>query len=68
MSDVSDLGRRVTERRRQLGLSENDVARRAYMHPAYLAMLESSSGQPTHAALLRLAAALERGGARCPGS
>lgn len=60
MNDVGDLGRRVSERRHQLGLSREEVARRARMHPAYLAMLERSpSAQPTRAALLRLSAALD---------
>ncbi len=60
MSNVGDLGRRVAERRRELGLSEREVAERAGMDPSYLAMLEQSpSPQLTRAALWRLSAALE---------
>jgi len=60
MSNVGDLGRRVGERRRALGLSEEEVAERAGMHPSYVAMLEQSgSPQLTRAALWRLSAALE---------
>jgi len=60
VSNVGDLGRRVAERRHALGLSEDEVAERAGMHPAYLEMLEhSSSPQLTRSALWRLSAALE---------
>ena len=60
MSNVGDLGRRVAERRRELGLSPEDVADRAGMDPAYLRMLETSpSPQLSRPALWRLAAALE---------
>ena len=55
-----DLGRRVAERRRELGLSREDVALRAGMHSSYLDYLEHSPDAAlTAGALLRLAAALE---------
>jgi nitroimidazol reductase NimA-like FMN-containing flavoprotein (pyridoxamine 5'-phosphate oxidase superfamily) len=60
MSDVGDLGRRVAERRHELGLSPTDVADRAGMDPGYLESLESNpSPQLSRSALWRLAAALE---------
>ena len=60
MSNVGDLGRRVTERRQELGLSPEEVATRAGMDPSYVRALERSpSPQLSRAALWRLAAALE---------
>ncbi len=58
--NAGDLGRRVAERRQQLGLTTEDVASRTGMSAAYLRMVESSpSPQLSRAALWRLAAALE---------
>ncbi len=60
MSNVGDLGRRVAERRRELGISREEVARRAGMHPAYVELIEENPApQLTRAALWRLSAALE---------
>jgi transcriptional regulator with XRE-family HTH domain len=60
MSNVGDLGRRVTERRNELGLTRDTVAIRARMNPSYLETLERSpSPQLSSSALFRLAAALE---------
>jgi len=60
VTNVGDLGRRVAERRRELGRSQGEVAERAGMNPTYLEMLESSpSPQVTRSALWRLAAALD---------
>jgi transcriptional regulator with XRE-family HTH domain len=60
MTDVGDLGRRVAERRRELGLSEEQLAERSGMDPGYLRSLETSaSPQPSRTALLHLAVALE---------
>jgi transcriptional regulator with XRE-family HTH domain len=60
MSNAGDLGRRVAERRRELGLSSEAVAIRAGMNPSYLEDLEQSpSPQLSRAALMRLAVALE---------
>ncbi len=59
-NNVGDLGRRVSERRRELGLSVEELATRAGMDPFYVRSLEASpSPQLTRAALWRLAAALE---------
>jgi transcriptional regulator with XRE-family HTH domain len=60
MNAVGDLGRRVAERRRQLGLTVDEVATRSGMSPTYVRVIESSpSPQLSRAALWRLAAALE---------
>jgi nitroimidazol reductase NimA-like FMN-containing flavoprotein (pyridoxamine 5'-phosphate oxidase superfamily) len=60
MSTAGDLGRRVTERRAELGLTLEEVASRAGMSTTYLRALETSpSPDLPRAALWRLAAALE---------
>jgi transcriptional regulator with XRE-family HTH domain len=60
VSNVGDLGRRVTERREELGLTVDEVAARAGMDASYVRMLETNpSPQPSRAALWRLAGALE---------
>jgi transcriptional regulator with XRE-family HTH domain len=60
MSSVGDLGRRLADRRRQLGLATEEVANRAGMSPAYIRVLESSpSPAVSAAALWKLADALE---------
>jgi nitroimidazol reductase NimA-like FMN-containing flavoprotein (pyridoxamine 5'-phosphate oxidase superfamily) len=59
MADPGDLGRRVAQRRRELGLDREEVARRAAMDPGYLAYVEESSdARPSPAACTRLAVAL----------
>lgn len=56
----SDLGRRVQERRSQLGLSVERVAAGASIDPGYLDYLESASDpDPSRTTLMRLAAALQ---------
>ena len=58
--DPGDLGRRTAERRRELGLSQEEVAARAAMAPSYLRYLEEEpGGQVTTGTLMRLAAALD---------
>jgi len=57
---VGDLARRVTDRRTQLGLSTEELARRAGVDAWFLAYFEQSSDTSlSGSALLRLAAALE---------
>lgn len=57
---TGDLGRRVAERRREVGLTREDVASRAGMHSGFLDYLEHSPDAAlTAGVLLRLAAALE---------
>ena len=56
----SDFGRRLVERREQLGLSQQAAAAGAAMDAGYLDYLESSPGpDPSRATILRLAAALK---------
>ncbi len=60
MSKVGDLGRRVRERRKVLGLTLEEVAAKANMDPNYLRKVEESpSSDLSVAAQWRLAAALE---------
>jgi transcriptional regulator with XRE-family HTH domain len=54
-----DLGRRIERRRRELGLTREEVAFRAHMAPSYIAHLEqSSTAAPEAGTLLLLAGAL----------
>jgi transcriptional regulator with XRE-family HTH domain len=57
---AGDLAKRVAHRREELGLTRDEVARRAGMNSGYLDYLERSPGaQLTAGALLQLAAALD---------
>jgi transcriptional regulator with XRE-family HTH domain len=56
----TDVGRRIAERRSRAGLTVAEAAERAGMAPEYLAYLESSAApNPSQAALIRLATALD---------
>ncbi len=58
--DPGDLGRRIAERRRELGLSREELAARAGMTSAYVHYLEEEpAGGVTAGSLLRLAGALD---------
>lgn len=59
MPGPGDLGRRVTQRRRQLGLSPEELADRAKIAVGYLETLESQPTQLTTETVLRLASALD---------
>jgi transcriptional regulator with XRE-family HTH domain len=60
MTTVGDLGRRVSERREELGLSTETLATRAAMSTAYVRELQlSPSPQLSRSALTRLAGALD---------
>jgi nitroimidazol reductase NimA-like FMN-containing flavoprotein (pyridoxamine 5'-phosphate oxidase superfamily) len=54
-----DIGRRVAQRREELGLTREDVALRAGSAPSYLQYVEERAGAPGIGFLLRLADALE---------
>jgi transcriptional regulator with XRE-family HTH domain len=59
METGGDLGRRIVERRHELGLSRAETAHLAGMDETYLTSLERSpSATPSRAALWRLASAL----------
>lgn len=58
--DPGDLSRRVAARRRELGLTTDEVAQRAGMDPTYLDHVERRADmRPSPAATARLAAALQ---------
>ena len=60
VTHVGDLARRAAQRREELGLTRDEVARRAGMASGYLEYLEhSSTASLTPGPLMRLAAALE---------
>jgi transcriptional regulator with XRE-family HTH domain len=54
-----DLGRRIAQRRRELGLSYDELSRRSGMAVGYLEALERRPAHPTTPAILRLAASLD---------
>lgn len=57
--DPGDFGRRVAERRNELGLSRDELAREVGMDPSYLAYLEERAGASPEAGIrLHLARAL----------
>lgn len=56
---AGDIGRRVTSRREQLGLSREELALRTGSAPGYIEYLETQPGTPGIGFLLRLANALE---------
>ncbi|MET8978004.1 pyridoxamine 5'-phosphate oxidase family protein [Streptomyces sp. NPDC004539] len=57
---AGDLGRRITRRRADLGLSRQDIAARTGMAPSYLRYLEERAGaSPGSGVLRRLADALD---------
>ncbi|MFF9002186.1 helix-turn-helix domain-containing protein [Streptomyces achromogenes] len=63
-----DLGRRIEQRRRELGLTVEDLAFRAAMAPAYIEHLEKhSTAAPEAGTLLRLAGALRTSAAELGG-
>jgi transcriptional regulator with XRE-family HTH domain len=53
-----DLAAVIRSRRRQAGLTINDLAKRAGMHPTYLARIERGTNNPTVAKVIAIAAAL----------
>lgn len=58
-SGPGDVGRRLTQRREELGLSRAEAAERAGMAPSYLEYLETRPAELDPGTLLRLAGALE---------
>lgn len=57
--DPGDLGRRIAQRRQELGMSSAEVALRAGMAPGYVEYLEHQPTGVTEGELLRLANALD---------
>ena len=60
--DPGDVGRRVALRRKNLGMTRDELAARAGIAPAYLAYLEERPAHVTPGAVLRLALALDTTG------
>ncbi|MEU0485953.1 pyridoxamine 5'-phosphate oxidase family protein [Streptosporangium sp. NPDC006013] len=58
-SAPGDLGRRIARRREDLGLSREELARRAGIDPGYLAYLEESVASPNTGTVNRVATALD---------
>jgi hypothetical protein len=59
-ADPGDFGRRVAQRRHELGLDRDEIAARAGVDPRYLQHVEEqASANPTPSATARIAAALE---------
>ncbi|GAA3556377.1 hypothetical protein GCM10022419_040990 [Nonomuraea rosea] len=59
MTGPGDLGRRIIHHRERLGLTREEVARRADMSPGYVEYLEENPDTPGAGALYRLADALQ---------
>ncbi len=53
------LGRAIRERRRERGVSQEELAHRAGVHRTYLGGIERGERNPSYANLLRIAAALD---------
>jgi transcriptional regulator with XRE-family HTH domain len=53
------LGERVRQRRRQLGISQEELAFRADIDRTYISQIERGVGNPSLMVLLRLAAVLQ---------
>ncbi|MDT0304917.1 helix-turn-helix domain-containing protein [Streptomonospora wellingtoniae] len=66
--DGGDLGRRVAQRRAELGLSHDQVAESASMDPGYVAYLEEHPGSLSRQSLYRLAQALRTSPAQLLGA
>jgi transcriptional regulator with XRE-family HTH domain len=58
-ADPGDLGRRVVDRRYELGMTRADLAERAGMPVAFVEYVETQPAEPGTSTLRRLAAALE---------
>jgi transcriptional regulator with XRE-family HTH domain len=65
MNSVGDLGRRVAERRGELGLTIDEVAKRSGMSSTYVRVVESSPSPQLSRAALRRLAAVARGRGPC---
>ncbi|WP_042431505.1 helix-turn-helix domain-containing protein [Streptacidiphilus anmyonensis] len=58
-ADPGDVGRRVAQRREELGLTREETAARAQMDPHYIAYLETTAIPVDLSALMRLSRALQ---------
>lgn len=57
--DYKEIGRRIAERRKQLGLKQNAVEEKAEIGYKYLSSIERGFSIPSTEVIMRLAAALD---------
>ena len=56
--DYGEIGRRIRDRRMEMGLSQEALAEQADLSPPYISHIERTAKKPSLSALIRLAAAL----------
>lgn len=57
--DFKEIGRRIKDRRTEIGLSQEALAEQADLSPAYISHIERTAKKPSLTALIRLSAALD---------
>lgn len=57
--DYKEIGRRIAHRRKQLGLRQAEVCRRAGIHSKYLSCIERAASIPSLDVLMKIARALD---------
>lgn len=57
--DYSEIGKRIAQRRRELGLKQAQVCERAEINDKYLSCIERASSSPSLEVIVRLALALD---------
>lgn len=57
--DYSEIGRRIAQRRKDLGLRQNQVCEKAGINDKYLSCIERATSIPSLEVVMRLALALE---------
>lgn len=57
--DYSEIGKRIAQRRKELGLKQTEVCERANINDKYLSCIERATSIPSLEVLMRLAAALD---------
>ncbi len=57
--DFKEIGRRIKDRRTEIGLSQEALAEQADLSPAYISHIERTTKKPSLSALIRLAASLD---------
>ena len=57
--DYSEIGRRIAQRRKQLGLKQHEVCDKAEISEKYLSCIERATSIPSLEVLMRIARALD---------
>ena len=57
--DYSEIGKRIAQRRKELGLKQTEVCERAGINDKYLSCIERASSIPSLEVVMRLALALD---------